>query len=193
MSLLARLLLLIALPAAAIAAHHETEVLIDGEQGMDNFTIVGTANWAAVDGAIQATESEGGASWLVTKKAYDDFRVIVEFWASEDANSGIYMRCEGPDKIGDRTCYEANIYDQRPDPSYGTGAIVHIATAPEPRILAGGKWNTYEITLEGDHLQVVLNGVKTVDTRDSKLAKGPLALQWGQGTLRFRRVEITPL
>ena len=29
----------------------------------------------------------------------------------------------------DRTCYEANIFDQRPDPSFGTGAIVHLAIA----------------------------------------------------------------
>jgi hypothetical protein len=41
-----------------------------------------------------------------------------------------------------------NIYDQRPDPSYGTGAIVNFAKV-EPMPKAGGKWNTYEITAKG--------------------------------------------
>ena len=38
----------------------------------------------------------------------------------------VFVRCE-PDKIGAKTCYEMNIFDSRPDPSYGTGAIVYIA------------------------------------------------------------------
>jgi hypothetical protein len=42
-------------------------------------------------------------------------------------------------------------------------------------------------------LTLVLNGVKTVDVEDGKLASGPIALQWGRGTIKFRKVEITPL
>ena len=55
---------------------------------------------------------------------------------------------------------------------------------------AGGKWNTYEITARGTQLTLVLNGVKTVDVQDSKLASGPFALQWGRGTIKFRKVQI---
>ena len=40
---------------------------------------------------------------------------------------------------------------------------------------------------------VVLNGRKTVDTHDAKLASGPFALQWGRGTVKFRKVEVKPL
>ena len=103
------------------------------------------------------------------------------------------MRCQNPAVITDENCYEANIFDQRPDPSYGTGAIVKVAKAPSPMPKAGGKWNTYEITARGDHLVLVLNGVKTVDVRDAKLAQGPIALQWGRGTIKWRKVEIQPL
>ena len=59
--------------------------------------------------------------------------------------------------------------------------------------MAGGKWNIYLLTLQGDHLVVELNGEKTVDVRDSLFASGPFALQWGRGTLRFRKVEIKEL
>ncbi len=174
------------------AADNDWVTLIDGTQGMENFNIVGDANWSAEYNAIQATEGSG-ASWLVSKNSYSDFSLRVEFWASEDANSGIYMRCEDANRITDRTCYEANVYDQRPDPSFGTGAIVHIAPVDEPRPTAGNKWNVFVITLNGDHLVVELNGKRTVDVRNDLLASGPIALQWGRGALRFRKVAIKEL
>lgn len=191
-NLLPALLTLLCLPVALSAADNEWTTLIDGTEGMDNFNVVGDANWMATQNAIQATEGSG-ASWLVTKDSYDDFVLRVEFWASNDANSGIYMRCANPERITDRDCYEANIYDTRPDPSYGTGAIVHVAQVDEPRPLAGDKWNIMKITLDGDHLMVELNGETTVDVRDDKLDSGPVALQWGQGKLRFRKVQIREL
>jgi 3-keto-disaccharide hydrolase len=166
--------------------------LVDGTKGLDNFNRVGEANWTATDGAIQATQGGKDAAYLVSKSSYKDFMMRVEFWASDEANSGVFMRCQDAKKITDESCYEANIFDQRPDPTYGTGAIVKVAKV-EPMPKAGGKWNTYEITLRGTHLVVVLNGTKTVDVQDSKLASGPFALQWGRGTIKFRKVEIKPL
>jgi hypothetical protein len=167
--------------------------LVDGTKGLENFNRVGEANWTATDGAIQATQGGKEAGYLVSKSSYKDFTMRVEFWASDDANSGIFMRCQDPAKITDESCYEANIFDQRPDPTYGTGAIVKVAKVAQPMPKAGGKWNTYEITMRGAHLVLVLNGVKTVDIQDSKFASGPFALQWGRGTIKFRKVEIKPI
>jgi 3-keto-disaccharide hydrolase len=91
--------------------------------GLENWNQVGGSNWVVVDGVVQAdkrTAKEAG--FLVSKNSYRDFQIRAEFWVSDDANSGIYMRCADPNKITDKTCYEANVYDQRPDPSFGTGA-----------------------------------------------------------------------
>lgn len=167
--------------------------LVDGTTGLDNFNRVGEANWSAADGAIQASQGGKDPAYLVSKTVYKDFLLRAEFWASDDANSGIFMRCQDAGRINDESCYEANIFDTRPDPSYGTGAIVKVAKVPEPMPKAGGKWNTYEISARGSRLVVVLNGVKTVDVQDSKFASGPLALQWGRGTIKFRKVEIRSL
>src|SRR3989304_4723175 len=76
--------------------------------------------------------------------------------------------------------------------SYGTGAIVHIA-AVSPMPKAGGKWNTYDITVKGTRLTVTLNGVRTADVEDSKLPSGPIALQYHAGVVKFRKVQIKPL
>ena len=129
----------------------------------------------------------------MTKDSYSDFVIRVEFWASDDSNSGIYMRCQNPEVITDRDCYEANIYDQRPDPSYGTGGIVHRAAVSEPAPTVGGKWNVYRITAYGDRLIAELNNEITADVSDSELSEGPIGLQWAAGELRFRIVEIARL
>ena len=183
----------LALTACASGPNSVSTVLVNGTSGLENFNRVGDANWQAIDGAIQASQGGATPAYLVTKGSYKDFTARVEFWASDDANSGVFFRCQEPTKITDENCYEANVFDQRPDPSYGTGAIVKVAKAPTPMPKAGGKWNTYEITARGNRLTLVLNGEKTVDIEDSKLASGPIALQWGRGLVKFRKFEIKSL
>src|SRR5438128_3634336 len=166
--------------------------LVDGTK-MGDWDEVGKANWAMKDGALVADKLDGkDLGYLVSKDSYKDFQIKAEFWVSDDANSGIFIRCEQPKSIGAKTCYEVNIFDQRPDPSYGTGAIVHIAKV-ENMPKAGGKWNVYEITAKGPKITVVLNGNRTVEAEDSKFASGPIGLQWGAGTVKFRKVQIRPL
>jgi hypothetical protein len=98
-----------------------------------------------------------------------------------------------PKKVDGKTAYEVNIYDKRPDPAYGTGGIPNVAKAAVA-LKAGGKWNTYEITAKGPKFTVTLNGTKTVDgAEDSKFPSGHIALQYGQGVVKFRKVDIKPL
>ena len=166
--------------------------LLDASKKGD-WTEVGKANWEMKDGALAADKLDGkDLSYLVSKESYKDFQMKAEFWADEEANSGIFIRCAQRDKIDAKLCYEVNIFDKRPDPSYGTGAIVDVAKV-DPMPKAAGKWNTYEITAHGPHLVVVLNGQKTVDVQDSKHASGPFALQYGAGVVKWRKVQIKPL
>jgi hypothetical protein len=175
--------------------------LFDGKS-LDGFNKVGDANWRVEDGMIVADKGNG---FLVTKTDHKDYEMKAEFWVEADSNSGIFIRCTEPEKIGAETCYEVNIWDSRPDPSYGTGAIVNLAKV-NPMPHAGGKWNTFEITAKGSSFTVVLNGQKTVDgAQDAKLANGKVALQHGlgvkdaagvandKGVVKFRKVEIKPL
>jgi Domain of Unknown Function (DUF1080) len=160
---------------------------------MGDWDQVGDANWAYKDGVLSADKLGGkDPSYLVTKSAYKDFQIKAEFWTDEEANSGIFIRCDGSKVIDSKICYEVNIYDKRPDPSYGTGAIVGVAKV-DPMPKAAGKWNTYEITAQGPHLVVVLNGEKTADVQDSKHAAGPFALQYGSGVVKFRKVQVKAL
>ncbi len=175
-------------PSLAQTPSTDWVTLFDGTH-LNNFNRVGNANWTLANGVVEATSGPG---FLVTKDAYDNFEIRVEFWVDEGGNSGVYMRCQDAAKITDTTCYEANVFDKRPDQSGRTGAIVHIAK-PLAIVDAGGKWNTYEITAKGPQLTVRLNGTLTAQAEDSKFAKGPIALQYAAGTVRFRRVQIRRL
>ena len=190
-------LLAAALSLAGCASTHGNDgwqTLIDGSKGMENWTNVGGANWRAEDGAIVADQRPGKEPtyYLLTRNSYKDFQLHIEFWVSEDANSGIYMRCSSARPMTDQTCYEANIFDRRPDPSFGTGAIVHLAKV-DPMPKTAGKWSTYDITAKGNRLTVVLNGVKTAEAEDGKLAEGPIGLQYAGGVVKFRKFQVRPL
>ena len=175
-------------PAASQSGPGWTQ-LFDGKT-LDGWTQTGEANWRVEDGAILADKGKGGH--LVTKASYKNLMIYSEFWSDEEANSGIFVRCKDPKAIGARSCYEVNIFDKRPDPSYGTGAIVDVAkVVPMPK--AAGKWNTYEITADGRHLVVTLNGQKTVDIRNGMFEEGHVTLQYGAGVIKFRKVAVKPL
>jgi hypothetical protein len=194
---------------AGLAYSHQTwaqseagwVVLFDGKN-LDHWNKIGDANWRIEDGAVVADKGNG---FLVSNNTYNDFQLRAEFWIDDAANSGIFIRCTDPNNVGTKTAYEVNIWDQRPDPTYGTGAIVDVAkVSPMPK--AAGKWNVYEIIAKGSTFTVTLNGQKTVDgAQDSKFASGRIALQHGlglkddkgvvndRGVVKFRKVEIKAL
>jgi hypothetical protein len=161
------------------------QVLFDGSS-LDRWNAVGDANWAIEGDTVRA---DSGSGFLVSDVDYGDFDLSLEFWVDVSANSGVFIRCENPEEIGADSCYEVNIYDMRPDPTYRTGAIVNVV-APAETINTGGRWNTYEISAHGNRLQATLNDIEMFDVEDDTHSSGPVALQYGAGTVIFRNVRI---
>ena len=169
---------------------------------LEGWDRLGDANWRIEDGAIAADRGNG---FLVSRASYGDFAMRFEVYAETHTNSGVFIRATDPATITSANAYEVNIWDERPEPRYGTGAIVDVA-AVDPMPKAGGRWNTMEITAKGDSFTVVLNGQTTVNgARDAKHARGRIALQHGagvrdaagvandRGVIRFRKLEIQAL
>src|SRR5947208_14993169 len=88
-------------------------------------------------GCSQQMSGQGDAGWVTlldgsNPKTLDNWNRIgdanwrAEFWADHTTNSGIFIRIADPNNIA-RNSYEVNIYDQRPEPEYGTRAIVNVA------------------------------------------------------------------
>lgn len=161
------------------------KTILDGTS-LKGWDVVGNANWSVADGAVQASM---GTGFLVTPQSYTDFQITADFWVTDDANSGVFIRCSDPKTINAMNAYEVNIFDKRPDQAYRTGAIVDVAK-PLSIINTGGKWNTIDITARGPRMTVLINGQKMVDVQDNKHGRGPIALQYGAGTVKFKNVRL---
>jgi hypothetical protein len=189
-SVAAATLLVILASGALIFAQSGFATLFDGKS-LDGWNKVGDANWHLVkDVSGDYVEADKGTGFLVTPKSYTNFTVQVEFWADTPANSGVFIRATDPKTITADSAYEINIFDTRPDQTYRTGAIVNVAS-PKMKVGSGdGKWHTYEITAEGDHLTAKWDGTIIADGHDAKHASGAIALQYSAGKVRFRKVEL---
>jgi hypothetical protein len=171
-------------PASARA---RAKALFNG-RNLDGWTRLGDANWSVAGGVLSA--DRGAISFLVSDEAFGDFDLTTEFWVSAEANSGIFIRCTDRRQVTAANAYEVNIFDTRPDPTYGTGAIVNVAKV-DPMPKAGGRWNRMQIVARGDAFTVIFNGRKTVDAvRDAAHPAGAIALQYGAGVVKFRKVEV---
>lgn len=188
----------IALNAAAADAPalKSTEVaegwtlLFDGKS-TSGWTARGDSMWAAQECELRTqTGSSGG--FLATTNEFSDFQLRAEFWIDDKANSGVFLRSPASGDITSLTAYEVNIFDTHP--KWPTGSISEVArtTALQKTV---GHWNSIDITAEGDHLIVVVNGERTVDARDAKHARGVIALQHlkGEGEVRFRNIKLKQL
>ena len=145
-----------------------------------------------VEGA-QIIASGSGDGFLATRAEFDDFYLRVEFWVDETTNSGIFVRCRDRSRIYPDTCYELNIYDNHPRQEARTGAIVFVLMPPMVQVDTVGRWNVYEVTARGTFVEVKVNGTVTAVLEDANPSPGFIALQhWGEGTVKFRSIELSP-
>jgi len=162
-------------------------LLFDGRT-LSGLSPAGNADWRVEDGTITATK---GSGFLVTPRTYGNFELKADFWADKAVNSGIFVRCaEG--NPGAMTCYEINIFDTHAE--WPTGSINNTKSVLPNKPNTTEKWNTLEITGDGNHLIVKVNGATTVDVRDERRSTGTIALQEGganaSGLVRFRNVKV---
>jgi len=190
-------LLVVALAVFGCGTHLPSQgwiTLIDGNAGMENWSINGGGNWRAEDGSIQADKTTTkGASVLVSKRSFKDLEVYVEFWAGDDTNSGVYIRAPNPTTVNTASgAYEVQIWDKNPNQKYATGSLVNVAEV-KPIYKAGGRWNTFEIYAKGSEITVRMNGVVTASIKDAKTHEGRIGLQFNGGPIKFRKLLVKEL
>jgi hypothetical protein len=145
----------------------------------------GGSHWEVVDGALSACDAPTG--YLTSDRSYRNFVLSIEFKCGADTNSGVFVR--SPEENGG---YEVQIWRQQPA-GYNTGAIVGTAKTARTYTFRADEWNRYEITADGDHLVVVLNGETTLDIHDAKFPEGQIRLQYQQFPIAFRNIKIRTL
>jgi hypothetical protein len=142
----------------------------------------GTSHWEVVGGLLVPCGEPAG--YLTSKQSYKDFVLQVDFKTGEDTNSGVFIR--SPEGIGG---YEVQIWKAQPQ-GYNTGSIVGTAKTEGEFKFIPDQWNHYEITAEGDHMVIVLNGTKTLDVHDSKFPDGRIRLQYQKFPIEFKNIKL---
>lgn len=154
-------------------------------QGSASAVPAGSSRWEVVDGLLMPCGEPVG--YLTSDRSYRNFVLSIDFNCGEDANSGVFLR--SPSESGG---YEVQIWKQQPA-GYNTGAIVGTAKTARDYRFNQDQWNHYQITAEGDHIVVVLNGEATLDIHDARFSEGNLRLQYQQFPIAFRNIKIRPL
>ena len=140
------------------------------------------SHWEVVDGFLVPCGEPVG--YLTSKASYKDFVLDVDFRTGEDTNSGVFIR--SPEGSGG---YEVQIWKAQPQ-GYNTGSIVGTAKTEGEFKFIPDQWNHYEITADGDHMVIVLNGKKTLDTHDSKFPDGRIRLQYQKFPIEFKNIKL---
>ncbi len=114
--------------------------------------------WVVKNGILQGGEPRG--SWLLSKQEYGDFILRFDFKLGPTGNSGCALRAP---LFGDPAFDGMEL--QMADYRYNTAAKdseltggLYRAIAPRKQVYRPTEWNTYEVTLQGAHLKVALNG-----------------------------------
>ena len=130
--------------------------------------------WFVKDGIIYSKGKK--VSHLFSEKDdYENFHYRIEVKISDKGNSGQYFRTkfEGGYPKG----YEAQVNSNFPDPQK-TGSLYNFVKITE-MLVPPDTWFTQEVIANGNHIQILVNGKKTVDFKDEKntYTRGHFAIQ----------------
>jgi len=148
----------------------------------------GQSTWRVENGVIVA--ATGDALNLRSAEIYSDFILKIDFRNGKDGNSGVFVRSalRGQPEV---TGYEVQICNDHA--TFPTGGLVNTVKA-KPVAPAPDVWHTYQITAQGDHFVIVLDGDTVLDARDSKSKAGYVLLQFNKDKkIEFRNIKLKKL
>lgn len=154
--------------------------------------VQGENHWRVEDGILRNVKTGGN---LVTDRTFDDFQLHIEFRYAPRGNSGVYLRGR----------YEVQVLDgptEEPD-SHLQGAIYGFLTPSEIVTNGPNEWNTFDITLVGRMVTIVVNGKTVISNQaipgitggaldSDEGAPGPIMLQGDHTPIDYRNIVLTP-
>ncbi len=162
-------------------------------KNLDGWQALGKTNqWIVENGVLKSPRS--GANFR-TIKTFEDFKLHIEFRYPKESNSGVYLRGR----------YEVQVEDSKgkePHSIYLGGVYGFI----DPLFMMAkeaGEWQSFDITLVGRIVTVVVNGKTVIHQQqipgitggalDSNEGEpGPIMIQGDHGPVEYRNIIITP-
>ena len=154
--------------------------------------IQGESQWVVENGILRNLKPGGN---IVTDQKFGDFQLHLEFRYAPGGNSGVYLRGR----------YEVQVLDSPTDEpdSHLQGGVYGFLTPSEIVSNGPGEWNSYDITLVGRQVTIVINATTVISkqfipgTTGGALdcdegAPGPLMLQGDHTAIEYRNIVLTP-
>lgn len=147
--------------------------------------------WRAVDAVMENTPR---GTDIITEQKFTDFKLHVEFKMVEKGNSGVYLRGR----------YEVQIEDnfgQEPE-SHRIGGVYGFITPSSNPAKKAGEWQSFDITLIGRSVTVLLNDKTIIDNAEipgitggaldsNEGEPGAIMLQGDHEKIYYRNIVIT--
>jgi 3-keto-disaccharide hydrolase len=132
---------------------------------------------------------------LMTEQVFNDFKLRAEFRYPKGSNSGIYLRGRYEVQIEDNFGLETD--------SHHLGGVYGFLVPRVNTAKRANEWQTFEITLVGRVVTIVLNGEPIIERQaipgitggalDSEEAlPGPILIQGDHGQIEFKALALTP-
>lgn len=158
----------------------------------------GKRSWSVQNGMLVNTlgKDEHGTD-ILTEEKFRDFTVRFEFQVPPNSNSGFYLRGRHEIQVFDD-------YKSGKPTAGGNGAIYNLKPVSLFASRKPGQWQEAEVTIVGQKITAILNGVKTHDgvecpkgtggqLDDNVDQPGPILLQGDHGAVGFRNLRIKAL
>lgn len=160
---------------------------------LSGWTPQGKNQWKVVNGVL--TSEKSGAN-LISDQKFTDFKLHVEFRYQKGSNSGIYLRGRHEVQIEDSP------KDAHPSSVLFSGVYGFLAPS-EINALGPNEWQTFDITLVGRMVTIVVNGKTVISNQEipgitggaldsNEGEPGPIYIQGDHGPIEYRKIVITP-
>jgi hypothetical protein len=167
----------------------EIDLLADGLDGWHT-RVQDRNGWRVENGELVNSPP---SSDVITDAVFADFTLHIETNVPEGGNSGIYLRGR----------YEVQVLDDAGNQPHdrGMGGVYGQVSPTTQPALAAGEWQTFDITLVGRRVTVVLNSITIIDDAEipgitggaldsNEGQPGPLMLQGDHGGIRYRNIRV---
>jgi hypothetical protein len=137
-----------------------------------------TDGYELVDGELRARAGVSGN--LLTEEEYDNFIVRMEFKLPAGGNSGLAIRAPKNSTNPSADGMEIQVLDDSPEhypdlkPYQAHGSVYGLVPAKRGFLRPVGEWNYQETIVDGDHIEVHVNGYQVTDADLAEARKSPM-------------------
>ncbi|MCZ6673592.1 MAG: DUF1080 domain-containing protein [Verrucomicrobia bacterium] len=168
---------------------------------LDGWVIENNGQFSVENGVIKVNK---GTGWLRSAEEYGDFTMTMEFrFLEKEANSGIFVRTGATSKDDENGWPDNGYQIQCIDMIEHQYPLAHLVPygAPDFESVSdidalksvykpAGEWQIYEITCDGETMEIKLNGAVITTATSIKNLTGHVGIQGELGLLEFRKIDV---